>query len=185
MRLVCLSGNFTRPSRTRVLVEAIANEFVASDGWHVEVYDLVDAGPKLGTTTRLADAEPGHARMWESLRSCDALVVASPVYKASYTGLLKHFLDLLEMDIMVGKPVLVAATGKAPQHALMIDHQFRPLFAFFRAICIPSSLFALDSDFASADQLTEAMHGKVRASAAELKRFALSINVSGLGQDQP
>jgi FMN reductase len=179
MRLVCLSGNFTRPSRTRVLVEAVAAQFGSDSRWNTEVYDVLDAGPGLGTTINRDTAGPGHQQMWDAVRQCDALVVASPVYKASYTGLLKHFIDLLEMDILVGKPVLVGATGKAAAHALMIDHQFRPLFAFFRAIVIPSSLFALDADFASPDSLTEAMNSKVAAAASDLRKFAEGIANTG------
>lgn len=175
MRLVCLSGNFTRPSRTRVLVEAVAAQFAQDPRWSTEVYDILDAGPTLAVTTSRDSAGPEHLKMWDAVRNCDALVVASPVYKASYSGLLKHFFDLLEMDMLIGKPVLVGATGKAAAHALMIDHQFRPLFAFFRAIVIPSSLFALDADFASPDSLTESMGSRVEGAASELKRIAEAL----------
>lgn len=171
MRVLCLSGNFTRPSRTLTLAKTIADEFSRADGWQVEIFDMIDAGPNLGTSTSRENASQPHLKMWDAVRDCDALVVASPIYKASYSGLLKHFLDLLEMDLLVGKPVLLGATGKAAQHALMIDHQFRPLFAFFRAVCIPTSLFALDGDFVSPAELTVAMKDKVRVAAAELKHF--------------
>lgn len=177
MRVLCLSGNFTRPSRTRALIDGVASE-VSAKGWHVDVLDLLDAGPGLGTATSRDNASSEHLRMWDAARDCDALVVASPVYKASYSGLLKHFFDLLEMDLLVGKPVLLGATGKAPQHALMIDHQLRPLFAFFRALVLPSSLFALDGDFTSPSEMTDAMKQKVRVAAAELMRITSAIRTN-------
>jgi len=175
MRLLCFSGNLSRPSRTRTLVEAIASHFSQDDGWRTDVYDLIDVGHGLGSSTSRENASPEHLRIWDAVRDCDALVVASPVYKASYGGLLKHFFDLLEMDILAGKPVLLAATGKAPQHALMIDHQFRPLFAFFRALSIPTSIFAVDADFASPNELTNGMKEKVRLAADELNRFSVTL----------
>lgn len=171
MKLVGFSGNHTRPSRTRVLVDAVANAVVDAD-WSVEVFDLLDLGPRLGTTFSWDSASEEHQSVWSSIKACDALVVGSPVYKASYSGLLKHFFDLMEMDILLSKPVLLAATGKAPQHALMIDHQFRPLFAFFKALTLPTALFATDADFESPDRLSDPMKTKVVSAAAEIKRFA-------------
>jgi len=183
MKLVCISGNFTRPSRTRVLMESVADSIASHPGWSAEVFDLLDAGPGLGTATHQGDAAPEHLRMWDAVRGCDALAVASPVYKASYSGLLKHFFDLMEMDILVGKPVLVGATGKAPSHALMLDHQFRPLFAFFRSIVVPSSLFALDADFESPDRLTPSMRAKVDSASAEIKSLAQALATARSGRE--
>lgn len=171
MKLVGLSGNHARPSRTRVLVDAVANA-VEDSTWSVEVFDLLDLGAQLGATFSYDSASSDHRRVWDSIKSCDALVVGSPVYKASYSGLLKHIFDLMEMDILVNKPVLLVATGKAPQHALMIDHQFRPLFAFFKALTLPTSLFATDADFDGPEALGDKLQTKVIAAAAEIKRFA-------------
>ncbi|MBL8584084.1 MAG: NAD(P)H-dependent oxidoreductase [Rhizobiaceae bacterium] len=181
MKLVCISGNFTRPSRTRVLLENVAESFARHAGCSAEVFDLLDAGPQLGTATGRDNAGPAHLLMWEAVRGCDALAVASPVYKASYSGLLKHFFDLMEMDILAGKPVLVGATGKAPTHALMLDHQFRPLFAFFRALVVPSSLFALDADFEAPDKLTQTMRAKVDSAVSEIKNLAEALATARSG----
>ena len=65
--------------------------------------------------------------------AADALVLASPVYKGSYCGLFKHLLDLLDPLSLAGKPVLLGATGGGPRHALVIEHQLRPLLGFFEA----------------------------------------------------
>jgi FMN reductase len=86
----------------------------------------------------------------ESLRAAetaDLLVVGSPVYKGSYTGIFKHFIDLMEPRALVGTPVALLATGGSDRHALVIEHQFRPLFAFFQAQVLGTGLFLTSSDF--------------------------------------
>jgi FMN reductase len=75
------------------------------------------------------------------------LVVASPVYRASFTGLFKHLFDFVDQYSLVDTPILLAATGGSERHALIIEHQFRPLFAFFQALTLPVGVYAHDSDF--------------------------------------
>lgn len=73
--------------------------------------------------------------------------MASPVYRASFTGLFKHVFDFVEQYSLVDKPVLLAATGGTDRHALTLEHQFRPLFSFFQALTLPLGVAAKDSDF--------------------------------------
>ena len=77
----------------------------------------------------------------------DILVVATPVYRGSYTGLFKHFFDFIHQDALIDKPILLAATGGSERHALVIDHQLRPLFSFFQARTLPLGVYATDKDF--------------------------------------
>ena len=74
-------------------------------------------------------------------------MVATPVYKGSYSGALKHLFDLVRPNALTGKPVLVAATGGSPLNGLVTEHQLRPLFGFFNALTLPTAIFALESDF--------------------------------------
>ena len=73
--------------------------------------------------------------------------MASPVYRASFTGLFKHLFDFVGQYALFDKPGLLAATGGTDRHALIIEHQFRPLFAFFQALTLPIGVYAKDSDF--------------------------------------
>jgi FMN reductase len=88
------------------------------------------------------------------------------VYRASYTGLFKHLFDLVRHDALVDVPVLLAATGGSERHALVIDHQLRPLFSFFQARTLPIGVYASESDF---DQYQI-------ASAALRERIALAVD---------
>jgi len=67
--------------------------------------------------------------------------------KGSHAGLFKHLFDLVAPDALVGRQVLLAATGGSDRHALVVDHQLRPLFGGFRALTVPSSVYAADADF--------------------------------------
>ena len=89
------------------------------------------------------------------------LVAASPVYKASYTGLFKHLFDLLDPKALEGRHVLLAATGGSDRHALVIEHQLRPLFAFFGAHVLPVSLYAVNGDFVSSKELAPAFRERI------------------------
>jgi FMN reductase len=84
----------------------------------------------------------------ELLASADLLVVGSPVYKASYTGLFKHFLDILEPSRLRGKVAILAATGGSDRHALVLEHQFRPLLGFFEINTVPAGVYVSDGDLA-------------------------------------
>jgi FMN reductase len=147
-----------------MIVETAATDF----GWESRVFDLMDAGPSLGATLGRRNAPPEIDRIWTAIETCDALVVGSPVYKASYTGLLKHLFDIVDANALRGRPVLVAATAKASSHELMIDHQFRPLFAFFRAIVVPGSVYALDQDFGPENEPTEGLRQRIALAVGTL-----------------
>jgi FMN reductase len=169
--IVGISGNLARPSRTRVLVEAVLTEAAARGLGTTTLYDLQDAGPDLGRATGRKDAPADLDRVWSAIEGCDALVVGSPVYKGSYAGLLKHLFDFVDMKALAGKPVILTATARADGHALMIDHQFRPLFSFFGAFTIPQGIYATDADFAAPDKLAEGAQAKVAIAVDQLQRL--------------
>ncbi|MEN9410186.1 MAG: hypothetical protein RL216_2160 [Pseudomonadota bacterium] len=146
--IIGLSGNLDRPSKTRALVQtavaAAASRFQAVGA----VFDLADFGPSLGSARRVEDLASTARSALDVILSADALIVASPVYKGSYTGLFKHLIDLIDPQALQGKPVLLAATGGGDRHALVIEHQLRPLFGFFEAQTLPTGVYAADRDFA-------------------------------------
>ncbi len=69
----------------------------------------------------------------ERLAAADAIIASTPVYKAGISGLFKSFADLIDNDLLIAKPVILAATGGTARHAMVVDEQLRPLFAFLRA----------------------------------------------------
>jgi FMN reductase len=83
--------------------------------------------------------------------SSDAVIAAAPVYKAGISGLFKSFVDLLDNDLLIAKPVALIATAGSARHALVPDEQMRALFAFMRALIIPTAVFAAPEDWGDHD----------------------------------
>jgi FMN reductase len=155
LSIVGVAGNITRPSRTSVLVSALLAEIGLLRSAQSRLIELVDVGPHLFqpfVPERLQafafERLPQEARSAiQAIEAADALIVGTPVYKGSYTGALKHLFDLVRPTALAGKPVLLAATGGTPLHGLVTEHQLRPLFGFFNAVTLPTTIFALESDF--------------------------------------
>lgn len=167
-KLVGVCGNVHRPSKTRTLVEAVTGKAADRYGVQVQVLDLLDAMPELGGTMMRKEAAGKAAAVLDAIEGADALVVGSPIYKASYTGLFKHLFDLISPEKLAGKPVVVTATGGSDHHALVIEHQFRPLFGFFSAQTMATGIYASDKDFVDGKPGSETVQKKIDAAVAEL-----------------
>ena len=115
---------------------------------------MIELGPLAVDTARAAVAGfPGEQLQAaiDRLAAADAIIAATPVYKAGISGLFKSFVDVLDNDLLVAKPVLLAATGGTPRHALVIDDQMRPLFAYMRALTLPTSVYAAPEDWGTTE----------------------------------
>ena len=149
LRVVGVSGSLHEPSRTTELVRAI----LAEVGFRIEVestlIEIAALGPGFAGALRRDQVAPAVEEALQLIESADLLVVASPVYRASFTGLFKHLFDFVGQYDLVGTPVLLAATGGGERHALIIEHQLRPLFGFFQALTLPIGVYASSSDFSS------------------------------------
>ena len=99
----------------------------------------------------------------EQIAAADAVIAAAPVYKAGMSGLFKSFVDVLDNDLLIAKPVVLAATAGSSRHALVVDEQMRSLFAYMRALTLPTSVFAAPEDWAAAE-----LGERVRRAATEL-----------------
>jgi FMN reductase len=168
LTIVGISGNLTRPSRTRALVGEILRQAEERKLGRTDLFDLVDAGPELGAATQRGNLPPAPERVLSAIEQADALVVATPVYKAAYTGLLKHLFDLIEPKLLEGRPVILAATGGSDRHALVIEHHLRPLIAFFRAHAMPTGIYATNADFTAEGDLTAATIGRIAPAVDQL-----------------
>ncbi|TNC09625.1 FMN reductase [Methylobacterium terricola] len=166
-RIVAFSGNVRRPSRTRTLVEAVAAELGRRRPIDLKVYDLAEIGTGLGATTRQALPLP-IAHMIEAIEGSDGLIVGSPVHNGSYSGLFKHVIDFLDPATLAGKPVALTATGGGPRHALMVEHQLRPLFGFFTAHVAPTAVYAGEAEIENGVVADARVAERVAAAASEL-----------------
>lgn len=147
LKVVAVSGGLQRPSRTLAVVERVLA--VLRDARLIDTH-LIELGQIASSLAGAVHREQVPADVEEhinAIESADLLVVASPVYRASYTGLFKHLFDLVHHEALFDVPVLLAATGGSDRHALVIDHQLRPLFSFFQARTLPIGVYASEADF--------------------------------------
>lgn len=171
VRIVGFSGNWTRPSRTRTLVQAVLDAAAGRGLGQTTLFDLVDAGPALLQTMDRSKAEPAVERILSAILAADALVVGSAVHKGSYAGLFKHVFDLFDKEALSGKPVIVTASGNAPAHAAVIDYHLRPLFLALDASVATRGLYALADDYESPERLGAAFRTRIDRSVDELARL--------------
>lgn len=146
MHIVAISGSLSHPSRTATLLTAFL-ERAAARGAGTALVNVADFAAELGGALSPAQWSERVAAAYRQVFAADALLIGTPVYKASYTGLLKHFFDLIDPRELRGKIVALSANGGADRHALVIEHQLRPLAGFFEMYSAPSGLFVRDGDF--------------------------------------
>ncbi len=124
-------------------MDLIADEVLCEQ----RLVELGQLAPQLAGAAWRAQLPDAVEQELAAVEQADILVVSTPVFRGAYTGLFKHFFDFIHQDALIDKPVLLAATGGSERHALMIDHQLRPLFSFFQARTLPLGVYATDKDF--------------------------------------
>ena len=183
LHIVGFAGSSSVPSRTRSLVETIVAATADRAGARTTVYDLVDIHPSLGATLDPRQAPPDLVDLIDTITNADALVVGSPVYKGTYTGLFKHLFDLIDPKALKDKPVVLTATGGSERHALVVDHGLRPLFAFFSADILSTGIYATEPDFADYLPASVNLKSRIERVVDELGwRLAAARNADLLAQ---
>jgi FMN reductase len=172
--LVVISGSVNRPSKSRALAEAVAQAALERIDLAVSSYDLIDAGPGLGAAFTRAELSPTAAAIVEAVEKADAIIAVSPVYKGSYTGLFKHLFDFVAPTSLINKPVVVGATGGGHRHGLVVEHQLRPLFGFFSAMTVPTSVYASDQEFLDGVPSDATVRERIDLAGAQLATLLLS-----------
>ena len=129
----------------------------------VSVIDLREIATDITTAlvSQLVTAELQKAIA--ALGEADGIIAAAPVYKAGPSGLFTSFFDVLDNDLLIGKPVVLAATAGTARHALVVDDQMRPMFAYLRTLTVPTSLFAAPEDWSD-----PALNKRIDRAAVEL-----------------
>ncbi|MCC7681545.1 NAD(P)H-dependent FAD/FMN reductase [Janthinobacterium sp. HH103] len=147
LRIVAVSGGLQRPSKAAALAEHLMDLIADEVLCEQRLVELGQLAPQLAGAVWRSQLPETVERELAAVEQADIVVVATPVYRGAYTGLFKHFFDFIHQDALIDKPVLLAATGGSERHALMIDHQLRPLFSFFQARTLPLGVYATDKDF--------------------------------------
>lgn len=155
-RLAVVSGGTSDPSSTRLLADRVAGRTAAlasdrGESVTVDVIDLRGLSGEIATALTSQLMGPGLERAVEVLGRADGIVASAPVYKAAPSGLFSSFFHVLDNDLLIAKPVVLAATAGTARHALVVDDQMRPLFAYLRTMTVPTSVFAASEDWNDAE----------------------------------
>lgn len=151
-RLVVVNAGVSDPSSTRMLADRAAQRVVAlgqERNLTVEVssLDLREILPELPAALATQHLGPKLTAAVAALGQADAVIAAAPVYKAGASSLFTAFFQVLDNDLLIGTPVILAATAGTARHALVVDEEMRSLFAYLRTLPVPTSLFASTEDW--------------------------------------
>lgn len=161
LNTVVINGSLHRPSRTRALLNAVTQKITNDIALETEFIDLVDLVPYIGTTLAVDALHPDARLALRRIEEADFLIVGAPVFRGSVPGLFKHLFDLIDLNAVTGKPVLLAATGGSPRHGLVIDHQLRTLFGFFHALSLPAGVYATSEEIQNEVIVSDALKARI------------------------
>ena len=188
--IAVITAGLSTPSSTRQLADMLSDATVAAitargESAEVKVIEVRDLARDLAdafTVGGLSSQRLDEAR--RTVASADAVIAVTPVFKASYSGLFKMFVDSLDDDALRSVPIVLGATAGTARHSLAVDHALRPLFSYMGAMVAPTGVFAATDDFGAAtfagDQGTAPLTSRVSRAAGELADLVLAQGVGGL-----
>jgi FMN reductase len=180
--IAVVTAGLGRPSSTRLLADRLGAAVDRSlrlhdDTARIEVVELRDLARDLTDNLLTGFPSPDLDAAIRSVTEADALIAVTPVFSASYSGLFKSFFDVLDKDALAGKPVLAAATAGTARHSLVVDVAMRPLFAYLRALVVPTGVFAASEDFGSTAD--GALSERVDRASRELADLVVGARATG------
>lgn len=172
--LAVVSAGIGQPSSTRLLADRLADATVTALGRHgvdepsVRTIELRDHAHDLTNNLLTFFASEPLQEVKELLARADGVIAVTPIFSASYNGLFKTFFDLLEQDALAGTPVLLGATAGTARHSLALEHTMRPLFAYLKAVTIPTAVFAAAEDWGAGRAVDGGLSARIERAADEL-----------------
>ena len=152
--LVIVTAGLSQPSSTRLLADRLAaatERHLADSGFEpaLQVVELRDHAQDLTNHLLTGFPSPSLQGAIDGVLAADGLIVVTPIFSASYSGLFKMFFDVIERDGLAGLPVLIAATAGTARHSLALEQALRPLFAYLNAAVVPTAVYAATEDWGS------------------------------------
>lgn len=174
MNIVGIAGSPTRPSRSTALLRQALAQLEAAGG-HSRLIEVADLPAQ--AILRAEFRDPSLVAAVEAVQAADVVVVATPIYKAAYSGVLKAFLDLLPQDGLQGKQVLVLGTGGSIAHLLALDYALKPVLSALGARHILDVVYAEDAQFVRGEQGHQPVDAVLQRLARALAPLTANIPV--------
>ncbi|MFJ3249696.1 CE1759 family FMN reductase [Streptomyces sp. NPDC086782] len=174
MNLVVVSAGLSVPSSTRLLADRLAAATAEHAAVDTRVIELRDLAVEIAHNFTGGFPGPALADALDAVAEADGLIVVTPVFSASCSGLFKSFFDVLgvrDPNAPAGKPVLIAATGGTARHSLVLDHALRPLFAYLKAVVVPTGVYAASEDWGA-----EGLPERIGRAAKELAALMTGLS---------
>jgi MsuE subfamily FMN reductase len=186
MKLLGLSGSPTVKSKTLIAVErAVRFAREAYPDIDADVINIRDLDVQF-CDGRDPSLYEGDTRMIiDEVVEADALIVGTPMYRASYTGILKNVFDVIPNDALQGKAVGIIATGGTAHHFLAIEHELKPVIGFFYGHPLPGAVYASNEHYSEEDLVDGAILDNLRQLAHDVVEFANRIPRGLVGAGRP
>ncbi|WP_426939004.1 FMN reductase [Pseudarthrobacter sp. S3] len=171
-RITVLSAGLGVPSSSRLLADqlaAVAEHRLADAGFEVtvEIVELRDLAVDIANNFVTGYAAPRLADVIAGVEATDGIIAVSPVFSASYSGLFKSFIDVLDPKSLEGKAVLLGATGGTDRHQMVLEYAMRPLFSYLRTRMAATAVFAGPQDWGNTDDGGSPLSSRIDRAAAE------------------
>ncbi|AOT02878.1 FMN reductase [Arthrobacter sp. U41] len=171
-RITVLSAGLGVPSSSRLLADqlaASAERQLAAAGYAVEleVLELRDLAVDIANNFVTGYAAPKLAEVIAGVEASDGIIAVSPVFSASYSGLFKSFIDVLDPKSLEGKAVLLGATAGTDRHQMVLDFAMRPLFTYLRTRTANTAVFAGPQDWGNNDDGGSPLSARIDRAAGE------------------
>jgi FMN reductase len=171
-RITVLTAGLGVPSSSRLLADqlaAAAERRLEAAGYAVEleIVELRDLAVDIANNFVTGYAAPRLAEVIAGVAASDGIIAVTPVFSASYSGLFKSFIDVLDPEALQGKAVLLGATGGTDRHQMVLDYAMRPLFSYLRTRIAPTAVFAGPQDWGNDDGGGSPLSARVDRAAAE------------------
>ncbi|AJM77096.1 FMN reductase [Rathayibacter toxicus] len=172
-RITVISAGLSQPSSTRLLADrlseateaALTERGIAAERSTIELRELAH---DITNNLLTGFATPTLQSALDAVAGADGLIAVTPIFTASYSGLFKSFIDLLDPELLRALPVLLAATGGSARHSLAIDYAMRPLFSYLHAAPLATTVFAATEDWGGQTEDARALPTRIRRAASEL-----------------
>ena len=172
--LVAVVGSVTPPGRLNQAIGVAVELAAAQPGWSARLLNLGDFRLGFADGRSLASLDDDSARVVGEIAAADAVLLASPVYRGTFTGALKNLLDLTPVEALRGKPVGIVAMGATLHHYLGVDWHLRAVLAWFGALVAPTSVYLESSHFRDGRLADEAARSAVSDLVTTLLDMAAS-----------
>ena len=177
-RLLMIVGAATPPGR---LAAAIAFAAESAADIAVETLNLAEEPVEICDGRPLDKYNDSTRRAVERIAGADAVLIAAPVYRASYPGVLKNLLDITPVEALQAKPVGIVAMGGSPHHFLGVDWQLREVLTWFGALIAPVSVYITGNDFKDGRLASDSARQDLAALTATLAMLAQRLDPAALG----